>query len=102
MKLEEWLRGADEQLSVPGLDELDAFGRFRRRRVRRTAVAEGFGALATAIALTLVGVRTWPAWASISGRLAQPVRWRTRQRPGVAGHWSCSVAATSTSPSLGR
>ena len=36
MKLEERLRDAYEQLPVPGLDELSAFGRFRRRRIRRT------------------------------------------------------------------
>jgi hypothetical protein len=43
MELEERLRDAYEQLPVPGPDELNAFGRFRRRPAQRPRWPEGSG-----------------------------------------------------------
>jgi hypothetical protein len=72
MKLEERLRDAYEQLPVPGLDELNAFDRFRRRRVRRTVVTGGVVVLvlAAGAVLTVAGVRTWRGPAGVVGPAA--------------------------------
>jgi hypothetical protein len=99
MKLEERLRDAYEQLPVPGLDELDAFGRFRRRRVRRTAVTGGFTVLvvAAAVVLTLAGVR---AWSGPGGGQVGPLATVPPSLPPATSH-AIPTGAVPDLPSLG-
>jgi hypothetical protein len=100
MKLEERLRDAYEQLPVPGLDELDAFGRFRRRRVRRTAVTGGLTVLmvAAAVVLTLAGVR---AWSGPGGGEVGPVATVPSSPPPATSHATPTTGAVPDLPSLG-